>query len=154
MKATSDLLEEIADMLGIDYIDDDEKAKMLKKLGHYVAAAEAYLASSGITVDYDTDPRILDAVTMYAGRRYDDPAQIASYADNAGMSLNALIEQIRLDQAIAKEEESKSADTSTDTSADGADTSTGGSSDSSDTTATDVTDTPSETTDSASKDGV
>lgn len=105
MKATSDLLEDIADLLGIDYIDDDEKARMLKKLGHYVAAAEAFLTSAGVTVDYDADPRILDAVTMYAGRRYDDPAQITSYADNAGMSLNALIEQIRLDQAGAKDGE-------------------------------------------------
>lgn len=146
MIATSEILEDIADMLAIDYVDDDEKTRVIKKLGHYVAAAEAYLTSAGITVDYEKDARILDAVTMYAGRRFDDPAQTTSYPDNAGMSLAALMEQIRLDQVVAKEAaESESAGTSTDTSAGGVDTSTGTSSDTSDTTT--------ETTDTTSKDG-
>lgn len=133
MKATEAILTDIADMLGIDYAGDDEKARIIKKLGHYVAAAEAFIASAGVTVDYDSDPRILDAVTMYAGRRYDDPAQITTYADNTSMSLNALLEQIRLDQLAASEAEKEdSVDTSTEVgTGNGAGASTGASSDAS-----------------------
>jgi len=96
MVATNEILEDIADALRIDYLDDEEKKKVMSRLSRCVAGAESWLSNTGVTVDYE-DSRVFDAVTMYAGRRYDDPANTETYGTGS-MALDALAEQIRISQ--------------------------------------------------------
>ena len=68
-------------------------------LAGYQAAAEVYLSNAGCVKDYSNSLyRIL--VTIFCGALLDNPALLGNTGDmgNSGITLNALIAQLRLSQ--------------------------------------------------------
>lgn len=96
MIATDEDVQIVEALLRIDVSDEN---KIIIK--QYVSSAEKFLENAGCTVDY-SDARIMDAVSMYVGKRYDDPEGAKDSAGEA-MSLVSLIEQIRQSQAKASD---------------------------------------------------
>lgn len=84
-------ISSIKKYLRIDGNDADEI------IAGYQAAAETWLKNCGCTVDY-TNKLCEVIIAIWVGKIYENPELINSTGENIGLSLNSLVEQLRLSQ--------------------------------------------------------